>query len=150
MEVKMTKKQYETLLKLVYLGHWMTTLGPEEVGDEFDKVQQYILSLAEEFGFKKHVGYDAEKKEYYPTEFFEEKSGVVTLVEEYNMYVVWEELMLSLSRRDLVEQYGAEAVAAMSEDDMIEKEYPILTKYEEEFRESGLQNLRIATKKGKS
>jgi hypothetical protein len=146
MKLDMTKSQYETLLKIVYLGNWVAASATEEAAKEFDDFEQYVLSLAKDFDLAEYSGFDEDEKSYYPTEEFEEKTGVVDMIGDYNMHTVWEEMVLSLARRDLVAEYGEEKVQAMTDDELMEKEYPFVLKYEEEFRENGFQNLTIPKK----
>ncbi|HEY3277053.1 MAG TPA: hypothetical protein VGJ94_10560 [Syntrophorhabdaceae bacterium] len=147
MKINLTKSQFETLLKTVYLGNWVAASAGEEADREFEDFEQYVLSLAKDFGYEAFAGFDEKEKTYYPTEEFEEKTGVVDTIGDYNMHTVWEEMVLSLARRDLIGQYGEDRVEKMSDDEIVEKEYPFIVKYEEEFRESGFQNL-VITKKG--
>jgi hypothetical protein len=147
MKIELTKSQYETLLKTVYLANWVASAASEEEGHEYEDFEQYVLSLAKDFGFEGYAGYDDKEEAYYPTEEFEDKTGIIDVVGDYNMHTVWEEMVLSLARRDLVAQHGEEKVQEMSDEELMEKEYPFILKYEDEFRDNGFQNLAI-TKKG--
>ncbi len=146
MKIDITKEQYETLMKTVYLANWMAGSAQDEPDQEFEGFEQYVLSLAKDFGLDAYSAFDEEGKLYYPTEEFEEKTGIVDTIGNYNMYAVWEEMVLSLSRRDLMAEFGEDAVSAMSEEELMEKEYPYILKYEEEFRENGFQNLFLSKK----
>jgi hypothetical protein len=146
MKIDLTKKQYETLMKMVYLGNWLVNSAKSEPEKEFEDLEQMILSRAKDFGLETHAGFDEEAKAYYPTEAFEEETGVVDIIGEYNMYTVWEELVLALSKRDLAAEYGKEKVDEMADEELMEKEYPFILKYEEEFRENGFENLVISKK----
>ena len=143
MKIDMTEGQFEVLLKMVYLGGWMAGLATDEPDKEFSNFEQYVLSLAKGFGFESYVGFDKDAHAYYPTEEFEEKTGVVDMIGDYNMHTVWEEVVLSLARRDLAAEYGDLAVSSMSEEESIEKEYPFILKYEEELRQNGFENFQI-------
>lgn len=144
MKIDMTEEQYKTLLKMVYLGNWMVNSIKSEPEKEFEDFEQHVFSLAKDFGFSTYVGFDGEGKAYFPTEVFEEETGVVDMIGEYNMYTVWEELVLALSKRDLIAEYGDEKAEGMTEEELMEKEYPLILKYEEEFRENGFENLIIS------
>lgn len=143
MKIDLTKSQFETFLKIVYLGNWMASSAKDEPDDEFGAFEQHILSHAKEFGFESYVGFDEDGHAYYPTEEFEEKTGVVDMIGDYNMHAVWEEVVLSLARRDLIAEYGDLAVSSMSDEEAMEKEYPFILKYEEELRQNGFENLQI-------
>lgn len=147
MKIEITPQQYEALLKIVYLGNWMASSTKDEPVKEYEDIEQYILSFAKDFNLEKFVGYDKKLKSYFPTEEFENDTDVVAQIEAYNEYTVWEALVLSLSRRDLIKKFGAEKVEKMSDEDILEKEYPFIQKYEEEFRENGFDHLYVKPKK---
>ena len=147
MKIEFTQKQYEALLKIVYLGSWMASSTKEEPAKEYEKIEQYVLSFAKDFKMEKFVGFDKKQKSYYPSEEFENSTDVVEQIDSYNEYTVWEALVLFLSRRDLIKKYGAEKVDKMSDEELLEKEYPFIQKYEEEFRDHGLDNLYVKSKK---
>jgi hypothetical protein len=147
MKIEFTPKQYEALLKIVYLGSWMASSTKEEPEMEYENIEQYILSFAKDFSMDKFVGYDKKQKSYFPTEEFENTTDVVEQIDAYNEYTVWEALVLSLSRRDVVKKYGAKKAEQMSDEELLEKEYPLIEKYEEEFREHGFDNLYVRSKK---
>lgn len=147
MKIEFTQKQYEALLKIVYLGSWMASSTKEEPAKEYDKIEQYVLSFAKDFNVEKFVGFDKKLKSYYPSEEFEDATDVIEQIDAYDEYKVWETLVLSLSHRDIVKKYGEKKVEQMSEEEVLEKEYPLIQKYEEEFREHGFDNLYVRSKK---
>ena len=147
MKIELSDKQYEALLKIVYLGSWMASSTKEEPEMDYEEIEQYILSFAKDFKMEKYVGYDKKLKSYYPSEEFEDATDVVDQIEAYNEYTVWEALVLALSRRDLIKKYGAKKAEQMSDEELLEKEYPLIQKYEEEFREHGFDNLYVKSKK---
>jgi len=147
MKIELTQKQYEALLKIVYLGSWMASSTKDEPEMEYEKIEQYVLSFAKDFKMENFVGFDKKMKSYFPTEEFENSTDVVEQIDAYNEYTVWEALVLSLSRRDIIKKYGAEKVDKISDEELLEKEYPFIQKYEEEFREHGFDNLYVKPKK---
>lgn len=147
MKVELSQEQYMTLLKMVYLGSWMANSPKEEPDEEYDGIEQYIYSLAKDFGLEDHIAFDEKMKSYLPTEKFEKSSGVVELIDAYNEYTVWEALVLFLSRRDLIKEYGPEKVEAMTDEELLEKQYPLIQKYEEEFRDRGFEGLFVEPRK---
>ncbi|MBP1746381.1 MAG: hypothetical protein H6Q54_996 [Deltaproteobacteria bacterium] len=147
MKIEFTQKQYEALLKIVYLGSWMASSTKEEPAKEYEKIEQYVLSFAKDFKMEKFVGFDKKLKSYYPSEEFEDATDVIEQIDAYDEYKVWETLVLSLSHRDIVKKYGEKKVEQMSEEEVLEKEYPLIQKYEEEFREHGFDNLYVRSKK---
>jgi hypothetical protein len=147
MKIDLTQEQYEALLKLMYLGSWVANSPQEESNQEYDAIEQHILSYAKDFGMDKYIAFDAQMKTYVTTEEFENKTNIGDVLDAYNEYTVWEALILSLARRDLIKKHGAGAVEKMSDDELLDKEYPFIQKYEEEFGEHGFDNLYVKTRK---
>jgi hypothetical protein len=147
MKIELTEKQYEALLKIVYLGSWIANSVKENPEQEYEEIEQYLFSLAKGLGMEKFVAYDEKMKMYYPTDEFESVTDVVELIEAYNEYTVWEALVLSLSRRDLIRKHGAAKIEKMGEEELIEKEHPFIQKYEAEFRDYGFDNLYVKPRK---
>ena len=145
MKVSLTKKQYKALMKLVMLGDWMANTVPDDSSGEDEEIVQYLLSLAKDFGYENYVELDEELKKYFHTEDFENDTKILEIIGDYHEYALWEGLVLEFSRRDLLAKYGEKAVEAMSDEEHVEKELPLIQKYEEEFREYGLDNLTIKT-----
>ena len=54
MKINFTKKQFENLLKLVYLGEWMANAHKtDDIIEKYREMLFYVFSFAEEFGFEK-------------------------------------------------------------------------------------------------
>jgi len=147
MKIDLTQEQYEALLKMVYLGSWVANSPQEEPDEEYDAIEQHILSYAKEFGMDKYVAFDTKIKTYVPTEEFENHTGIGNVLDAYNEYTVWEALVLSLARRDLIKKHGAGIVEKMPDEELLEKEYLFIQKYEEEFSEHGFDNLYVKARK---
>ncbi len=62
MKIELTQKQYEALLKIVYLGSWMASSTKDEPEMEYEKIEQYILSFAKDFKMENFVGFDKKMK----------------------------------------------------------------------------------------
>lgn len=72
--IELTRKQFETLLKLVYLGNWLVNglRPPKEQLQKFNDLEQLIFSIAKKFGFDKYVSdFDQEFREFFPTQRLE-------------------------------------------------------------------------------
>jgi hypothetical protein len=144
MKINLTKTQFESLLKLVYMGSEMVnSILDDSEENEFDEVEQYVLSFAKDFGLEACVEYDDKEKTYYPSQKLEEDKAVVEYTHRYDDYTFWDKLIYNLARRDLVKEYGEEKVRKMSKEETFIKEQSFAEKYEKEFTDHGLQNLVI-------
>ncbi len=141
MEIKFTKEQYKNLIKLVYLGNWMANaIRTDDRIREFDDLEQYIYSCCKDSGIQKYIEYDNKLKKFFVREELEE---IDQYIDDYDDYNFWDELIFRLARRDLLKEYGEDAVRKMSWEELLEKEAPFLEKYGEEFEKYGIERLEI-------
>jgi hypothetical protein len=144
MKIDFTEEQYEALIKAVYLGNWMVNSADEEPsGAKFDAIEEYILSFAKDFGFEKYVDYEEGDKRFYPSQEMEDDPEIEESILRYDDNAFWEKLIYNLAHRDMTRKYGDRGMAAMSPEELFQKEQPYIEKYEKEFEENGLKNLVI-------
>ena len=139
MELKLTKKQYETLMKLVYLGNWVVNgYKKEDKVLETDHLENYIYAKAGDFGLGDLVFYDEEFDGYYPAS--ETEDAWMAEFDDFANDVYWDELMHRLAERDLETRYGQDAVEAMAPEERSKLEQELLDKYFAEFQKNGMNN----------
>jgi hypothetical protein len=145
MKINFTNKQYEALLKLVYLGNWVANSnhvpGSKEIHASLEEVEEYVFSYAKDFGLKHFVDTRFKGKAY-PSRQFDEESGVQDIIDEYDEENLWDELCDQLSRRDFHEKYSNEEIEKMDPDERMEKLYSFISTWEDEFENHGLSRLR--------
>ena len=145
MDIKLTKDQYENLVKLVYLGNWMINgirLHNEQV-KKYEELEQYIFSFAKDGEMEKYIEYDTNSKKFFPTKELEMESDIENYRQEYEDEVFWEELADRLARRDFIRKYGEDSIKKMDRKERFEKEEPFVEKYEEEFEKYGIERIDI-------
>jgi len=151
MEIKLTKEQYENLLKLVYLGNWMVNAirsgaeGDEQI-EKYNEIEQYIFSFAKEAGLEEYIEFDEKYNRFFPTADFEEDPEIEKYLQDYNDEIFWQELADKLGTRDFIREYGKEAIDKMDQEERFIKLQEFIIKYEEEFEENGIENLEIFKK----
>ena len=144
MKISFSKKQYEALIKAVFLANGIVHSISDESGDSaFDDIEQYILSHAKDFGFEYYADYDEEAMRYIPSLKLQEDATVLDYVSRYDDYTFWDKLIFNLARRDMVSEYGEEAVEMMPEEERFVKEQAFAERYEKEFMKNGLKNLTV-------
>ncbi len=144
MKIEFTKAQFESLLKLSYMGSEMVnSILDDSEENEFDDIEQYLMSFAKDFGLEACVEYDENEKVYYPSQKLEEDKAVVEYTHRYDDYTFWDKLIYNLARRDMVKEYGEDKVEKMSKEELFVKEQSFAEKYEKEFTDHGLKNLVI-------
>lgn len=145
MKINFTKKQFEVLLKLAYMGNWVanahrTGRDDDKRIEKYEEMQRYLLSFAKEFGLEKYVDIDDEKM--YPSRELEE-GETDELIDEYDNETFWEELVDRFAKRDFLREYGEEAISKMDTMERIKKDHPFLEKYQDEIYEYGIDRLEI-------
>ena len=145
MKIDLTKKQYEELLNLVFLGRWMVAAhNLSESATAFEETEQHILSLAKKFDCGDYVELDEDSKTFFTTDAFETNTEVLDIIDRYNDDTFWDDLIFRLSVRDMVKAFGEDALNNMSIEERDEKQKDYLNTYIEEFEANGVDNLVIA------
>jgi hypothetical protein len=142
MKIELTKEQLDKLARLVYLGNWMAnSWRNEDVIEEYDEVESLILNEANKHGLSEYSELDEVEKKYVPSHELEEK--MTELVDFYNDNTFWDQLIFRMADRDYVRKYGEEAMSELETDKGMEREKPLLEKYEKEFNEHGLDRIEV-------
>jgi hypothetical protein len=141
MKIELTKEQLETLAKLVFLGNWLgNSWRNEDVIEEFDEVESLVLEAAAKSGLQDYAELDEEGRTV-PSHELEEK--MTETVDFYNDNTFWDQLIYRMADRDYVRKHGEEALAELDTEEGMEKERPLVEKYEKEFNEHGLDRLEV-------
>lgn len=150
--IKLTKEQFEDLLKMVYLGNWMVNACRDGSAEDpniekYEKIHDYVFSLAPKFGWEKYVDHEeSDGDKYYPTRFFEEETDINSLHDEYDNNTFWDELPDRLGERDFWEKYTQKEVEAMSKEERFIKRCECSEPYEDEVYKYGIERLKIVKK----
>jgi hypothetical protein len=143
----LTPEQFKTLLRMVYIANTIAN-GHRDDGDflkDYDDLEQYIFSRAKEAGFpaatERHQ-IDGEEH-HHPSRIFEEDIEVNTLLDAYDLYIVFDLLSDKFAERDIEKKYGPNA-----KDRMPEKDYDeLLVEHAEEYQQllatNGFKNIKI-------
>lgn len=143
MKINLTKNQYKSLAKAVYLGNWMANAqrtGQE--GDsrlkEYEAISDYIFSLAPEFGFSKDFEHELECGDHNKT------TEVSRLHEEYDEQTFWEELCETLGERDFYRKYSKEEREKMTNEEHFLKLQECIIEWEMELEKHGIERLKLS------
>ena len=141
MKIEISKTQYKTLVKALFLASWVVNSHKtEEPDDEFERLEQYILSQGKFFDLK-NVDFDEKHGKYYHDTDFEKKT--LKLLDEFVDESFWDELIDRLAERDFFKALGETEIRKMSRDERFRKFYEFADPYEAEFAEHGIDNLVI-------
>lgn len=139
MKIDLSAEQYITLVKLLQLGNWPLGLteADNDLAGKAEELEQYILSLAEDFGAGHQIRYNCEDEYYSMVESL--KESVETIIDEYEEDVFWDQLTHKLATIDLKRETNMEA----SIEEKINRLYQTKAKYEKYFLENGLEKMNI-------
>jgi len=138
--LKLSKIEYERLLKLVYLGGWMVNSHRvEDIKTEYDKLEGKVYSYAGSAGLGKYADFDEEKGSWFPSGEMDEDEEVRAFIDEYDDHTFWEDLSWNFADRD----YARQVPAPANEEHFI-RVCRLKDAYDDEFEAYGLENLFVA------
>lgn len=148
MNIEISEKQFEKLLRLVYLGNVMVNETRKGAKDdprirEYDEIEEMFLRLAHEKGDTDLVKFDIKTGKFYPSTALLEDEEAVAFMDRYIDDIFWEELAARLAERDVWEEIGEEVMSDIEEKEKARLYSEAESKYFREFEESGVDNLRI-------
>lgn len=144
-EINLNNNQYENLIKLIFLGNWIINFTREPQGrlKEFDELEQFIYSFAQESGLGRWFKKDAGSGQILPTEPFVTEVKVNGFIEDYNDEIFWDQLIHRLATRDAINKFGEGALSKLKFEEFHQKILPFTQKYSDEFEKKGLDNIKI-------
>jgi len=148
-KIEFDRDQFETLIRLLYLGNWMANAySDESENGEFVELIHYICSqAADNMGLAEYMAQDMEAPESITPETLNEIQYLNELIEEYDDAVFLDKLIYNLADRDMLNKFGEKKIEAMTEEDFFREEAPFVQKYQREFARSGIQNLVVNIEK---
>lgn len=146
MKIDLTKSQFESLLKLCYIGNWIANAQRTGAKDdpmikEYEAIYEYVQSHAPEFGFEDLVQWDEECKRYFATANFEESEDTHGLIDEYDENSFWDDLTEKLADRDFSKAYSEKERKKMSFEESYIKRQPFEDKWDKEINKHGITKL---------
>ena len=148
MKIEFSKEQYETLLRLTYLGNWMANAYSEDAeNNEFSEVVSYVCGFAKDMGLEDLVEHDGEAGMSFPSTDLEEDEQLNELIERYDDSVFLDKLIFNLAGKDLLEKYGEKKITAMTDEQFFKEEGSFIQKYQKEFAKNGIKNLTVNIEK---
>ena len=136
--IAFSRKQYESLLRILYLGEWMLGCDKLEKDKEIAEVEQLILSHHGQIGANHLVEYSMESGEHQPAPALEDL--MFDAIDHYNEHTFWDEIAERMAQRDVIAEHGKKFFA-MSEMQKITAFQPHIDRYQKEFEKNGLDNL---------
>jgi hypothetical protein len=150
-KINITKKEYHNLLDILFMADWIINAFAEDdrpEAKEYRDLEQKFFSFAKEYGVDDLIELDTQDGQFYPTRKMEDKTRAMDFINEFEEETLWDELIERLAMRDLVEKHGSEITTSVYEDkNTFMKLQNLQDKYVKEFKNHGIKNLRITSKK---
>ncbi len=148
MHLQLSPEEFERLLKLAYLGEAVQNdwVPAEETTDEQRATTDLLYDLcaeAKDTPCARLVTEDEASGEWLPSEELREEMHAA--LGAYDNDVFWDELVHRLAEKELVAEYGREALEGMPEGYRRQAELPVLEYYWEEVHRHGIDRFRLAT-----
>jgi hypothetical protein len=145
MHLSLSDSEFERLLKLAYLGEVVMNdwTFPEQWTPEQREAAETLYDLCARAPgtlAEKYVERDG-RGEWGPSTLLREEMG--NLLGDYDDDVFWDELVLRLARRDLLEEYGQNTLDTMSPAHREKAEKPLIDYYNHEVRDHGLDRVTV-------
>lgn len=145
MNIKLSKKQFKFLLKLVHIGNWVVNSNrePEIIDEKYEEVANIIYSYGQEAGLEKYVAYSKHSQAWVGTNYLYMESDAAKMLEEYNDHNFWDQLIDHFAMKDFHKKYGEEKIKEMSSQERFEKFYEFADKYRDEIDDHGIDRFEI-------
>ncbi|MDH4263470.1 MAG: hypothetical protein OEV78_10545 [Spirochaetia bacterium] len=143
MEIKIDNKQYEKLLKLIYMGMWVVEAYDQGNDNYFTEVEQMIYSKSSEIANQNLIEFDEASNKYFPALNFDKDDIIIKYIDGYEENIFWDELIDRLTKRDMIKKHTLDGIQKMTQAQVFEYENEFIEKYEKEFQEKGIENLGI-------
>lgn len=134
MRIDLSKEQYLKLVRLVLAGNWLVNSHRtgEEIIEEYEKIEQHILSFYRRYDAEDTITFDEEYSRYYPTKELE--AEIMELSDDYDEKNFWDGLVSRMAKKEAMKKYS---------DPTVEQIWNLEDKYSDEFEENGLKRLKI-------
>ena len=146
MKINFTKKEYQTLVEMLLVADWVITGHEEEEREAtkpYKELRKKVLSQHKEMGMEDAFEYSPEHDDYFETAAYEEEAPHMRFIDEYDEQVFWIDLANRLAHRDLAAEETLSVKEPLGEKERTKKFFELTGRYEEEFAENGLANVRL-------
>jgi hypothetical protein len=141
----LTPEEYETLAIMLYIGDWV--INSCKVGEDrenkYAAVYEKVCSQAGKFGKEEIVSYFPGRNSYDLASEYGDDGLAMEFIQEYEDYIFWDELGNRLAKRDLLREYGREAIEKMEPKESIRRLLELEEYYNDVFCNQGLDALVI-------
>ena len=145
--IEFMEQEYQALVEMIQIADWVINADDDNgnVGgkDVYRDVRNSVLSYAMEMGMDDRFEYNVDHNEYYELREYDESGPHRKFIDEYDSQTFWEQLIDRLSERDLASPLDSQSSNGVPGQNQNERLLRIRMKYEQEFEENGIKNIRV-------
>ncbi|TAE92751.1 MAG: hypothetical protein EAZ81_02040 [Verrucomicrobia bacterium] len=147
MNIRFSESEIEPLVELVSLASmiadWNQQPHFKAKTDAMQLLAQKVLEHLYHAGYSNLVAYDATEQFYHAADVTEKKSCSASCYDEFRQESFWEELVIRLADRELIQKIGFDAWNRLSEEKRREKTTEMEKRYWREFEAHGIDHLHL-------
>ena len=131
MDIKLSKKQFKSLLELTHLGNSIVNSRkePDFIDHKYEDLASLIYSHAPEAGLEEYVEYSKNSKAWTASNYLYQESDAAKMLEQYNEATYWNSLVERFAFKAFLNKYSAEKIKKMSSIERNEKILALIDKY---------------------
>ena len=140
MKISFTQKEYRLLMELIYIARRVITSNTaKKIDTKYFALCRKLHALYQDMGAESFIGHDEKDDVYSESENFKKRLHK-KYIQPYINITFWQSLILGLIERDLSQRID---IQKMNEHDRASAIQGIAEKYDEEFQQNGLDNVRV-------
>jgi hypothetical protein len=147
MKVFLTNENYKTMMKCMAVWGWvywiMSDMVDEKYKIDYDKIEElknHILWFYKDFWIDKNQIEIFDKKYHLSGEYMK---NIVDDMQNFWEMEFWDQLSHRLSLKELENKYWKEELEKMSRDDFLSKLFEVEARFEKEFDDNWLKNIKF-------
>jgi F0F1-type ATP synthase gamma subunit len=152
LNLRFSESEIEPLMELIALAtliaEWNQQPHFKTKTADMQMVGQKILEHLYHAGYTNLVAYDSTEQLYHAADVSESKSCAASCFDEFRQESFWEELVIRLADRELIQRIGFDAWNRLSEETRREKTVGIEKRYWREFEAHGIDHLHLIYPQG--
>jgi hypothetical protein len=141
MKIEFTPDQFQQLIKITYLGRWMTSSHHDDPEKSMKDIEQLVFAHAKDFGLEDLIDFDNPTNKFIASEQLEEEMEPV--IQDYDDLTFWDQLAWQMAERDFEKKFDQAQILCMTDDEIFREKSLISDKYFDEFSVNGLENFKL-------
>lgn len=139
-DIKFTKKQFQDLLILAYIGNWVINSHRGDQGiNQFNELEEYLFSKTPLFGLEKFAD-DDDPEDGIPSQYFQDHYAQDHIV-KFEEDTLWDQLSERMAHKQIASMYTEDQLQRMDPRERWMIHTALVKKFAEEFSENGVNNL---------